>query len=89
MSATAVTGLPPVCPRCRAATVDLRSASPVPGVWSVFGCSTCLYSRRSTEPDENTDPEKYPAAFRLNPADMPNLPVIPTIPPRRTPASTS
>jgi len=75
--------LPACCPRCRAARIELRSSSPVPGVWSVYACTTCLYAWRSTEPAENTDPDQYPAAFRLKPEDLPGLPVIPAIPPLR------
>ena len=83
MSSTAPAALPPLCPRCRATKIELRSTSPVPGVWSVYACSTCLYAWRSTEPDENTDPDKYPAPFRLKPEALPGLPVIPAIPPLR------
>ena len=74
---------PAVCPRCRSTTIEVRSRSPVAGVWTVFGCATCLYTWRSTEPEENTDPDKYPAVFRLKPEDLANLPVAPSIPPRR------
>jgi vanillate/4-hydroxybenzoate decarboxylase subunit D len=74
---------PLVCPRCRSTTIEVRSRSPVAGVWTVFGCATCLYAWRSTEPEENTDPDKYPAVFRLKPEDLANLPVAPSIPPRR------
>jgi vanillate/4-hydroxybenzoate decarboxylase subunit D len=74
---------PTACPRCRTATVEVRSTSPVPGVWTVFGCTTCLYTWRSTEPQENTDPDKYASVFRLKPEDLANLPVIPSIPPLR------
>ena len=74
---------PPVCPRCRSTTIEVRSCSPVAGVWTVFGCATCLYAWRSTEPEENTDPDQYPAVFRLKPEDLANLPVAPSIPPRR------
>ena len=72
-----------VCPRCRSATTSTRSKSPVAGVWTVFGCDTCYYTWRSTEPDVNTDPDKYPEVFRLNPADFLKLPEIPVIPPLR------
>jgi hypothetical protein len=74
------------CPRCRSTTTEVRSTSPVKGVWTVFGCATCLYVWRSTEPEENRDPDKYPAAFRLHPKDLANLPVAPSIPPRRPPS---
>ena len=73
------------CPRCRSATVEVRSTSPVAGVWIVFGCTTCLYTWRSTEPEENRDPGKYPAVFRLDPKSLADLPVIPSIPPLRQP----
>ena len=74
-----------VCPRCRSGTVEIQSTSPVAGVWTVYHCKTCLYAWRSTEPEENTDPDKYPAPFRLNPDDLAKLPVAPSIPPRRQP----
>jgi hypothetical protein len=68
-----------ICPRCRAATAAVRATSPIAGVWTVLGCNTCFYTWRSTEPGENTDPEKYPQVFRLNPADLANLPIVPAI----------
>lgn len=71
-----------ICPRCRSATIEIRSTSPVAGIWTVFGCATCLYAWRSTEPDENTSPDKYPAAFRLKPEELEALPVAPGIPRR-------
>jgi hypothetical protein len=77
---------PPICPRCRSATTQVRAKSPVAGVWTVSGCDTCFYTWRSTEPEENTNPEKYPAVFRLNPADLGKLPAIPNIPPLRRPS---
>jgi hypothetical protein len=77
--------LPAACPRCRSKTIALRSTSPAAGVWSVFACTTCLYAWRSTEPEENRDPDKYPAAFRLKPEQLPGLPAIPAIPPLRRP----
>ena len=75
----------PVCPRCRSHTTQERAKSPIAGVWTVFGCDTCFYTWRSTEPAENTDPEKYPEVFRLNPADLAKLPGVPNIPPLRRP----
>jgi vanillate/4-hydroxybenzoate decarboxylase subunit D len=74
---------PAACPRCRSSTIALQSASPVVGAWTVYGCTTCLYTWRSTEPEMNTDPDKYPAAFRLKAENMPNLAISPSIPPRR------
>jgi hypothetical protein len=52
----------------------------VAGVWTLFACRTCLYAWRSTEPEENRDPEKYPGPFRLDPATIPDLPIAPQIP---------
>jgi hypothetical protein len=75
--------LPDACPRCRSGTIEIRSTSPVAGVWIVYACSTCLYAWRSTEPADNTEPDQYPVPFRLRPDDLPNLPIAPTIPPLR------
>lgn len=80
------TDVPDACPRCRSATVEVQSTSPVPGTWTVFSCPTCLYAWRSTEPAENTDPDRYPAAFRLAPEQLAGLPVEPAVPPRRASA---
>jgi len=55
----------------------------VVGVWTLYRCKTCLYAWRSTEPEENTNPDKYPAAFRLSPDDVANFPIVPNIPPLR------
>jgi len=74
---------PLTCPRCRATGIQTLADSPVQGVWTVYGCKTCFYTWRSTEPAENTDPEKYPEAFRLKPEDLQTYPVVPLIPPLR------
>lgn len=73
----------PTCPRCRSTTTRLHAKSAVADVWTVFGCDTCFYTWRTTEPVENTDPDRYPAVFRLLPEDIPKLPVVPAIPPLR------
>lgn len=72
-----------VCPRCGASAIDTHAKSAVADVWTIFGCSTCRYTWRSTEPAENTDRERYPAVFRLSPQDIPHMPVVPAIPPLR------
>jgi hypothetical protein len=72
-----------VCPRCRSRTIEVLTTSPVEGVWTMYSCKTCLYAWRSTEPEENTDPDKYPEPFRLRPEDLATFPVVPMIPPRR------
>jgi vanillate/4-hydroxybenzoate decarboxylase subunit D len=73
----------PVCPRCRSTTTTVRSTSPIAGIWTVYGCDTCFYAWRSTEPAENTNPDRYPEVFRLKPDDLVKLPEIPAIPPLR------
>lgn len=83
MSMPTQTALPSTCPRCRSGTVAHLASSPVPGVWSVFQCVTCLYTWRSSEPAENTDPETYPKAFRLDPKSLSSLAAIPAITPKR------
>jgi hypothetical protein len=84
MTASIANNHPTACPRCRSGTIEVLCKSPVVGVWTVFACSTCFYAWRSTEPEENVNPEKYPAAFRLRPKDLANLRVVPTVPPRRS-----
>jgi hypothetical protein len=49
----------------------------------VFGCDTCFYTWRSTEPVENTNPDSYPEVFRMKPEDLGKLPEVPAVPPRR------
>jgi hypothetical protein len=34
---------PTACPRCRSGKLKTLGKSPVAGVWTVFGCSTCFY----------------------------------------------
>ena len=53
-----------VCPRCRSNATAVRAQSPAAGVWIIFGCDTCFYTWRSTEPAANTDPDQYPQVFR-------------------------
>ena len=74
---------PLVCPRCRSAAIDVLSNSPVAGVWTMYSCKTCLYAWRSSEAEENTNPDKYPEAFRIKPEDIPKFPKVPAIPPLR------
>jgi vanillate/4-hydroxybenzoate decarboxylase subunit D len=73
----------PICPRCRSNATAVRAQSPAAGVWSIFGCNTCFYTWRSTEPAANTDPDQYPQVFRLNPAEFAKLPEVPAIAPLR------
>jgi vanillate/4-hydroxybenzoate decarboxylase subunit D len=72
-----------VCPRGQSHAIDTHAHSAVAGVWTVFGCKTCFYTWRSTEPEEKRDPAKYPAVFKLKPEDLANLPSVPSITPKR------
>ena len=72
------------CPRCRSSTVEVLTNSPVEGAWTVFTCTTCLYAWRSTEPEENRDPDQYPMPFRLKPEDLTKFVEVPTIPKLRS-----
>ena len=76
--------MPEMCPRCAHTEVEHLASAPDPGVWEVFGCARCNYTWRSTEPEENTNPDKYPAVFRLSPEKLAKLEVAPTIPPLRS-----
>lgn len=68
------------CPRCDTADVRVLTRSPVPGAWEMYSCRVCLYSWRSTEPDSARNPATYPAAFKLDPAEIDALPVVPALP---------
>jgi vanillate/4-hydroxybenzoate decarboxylase subunit D len=73
-----------ICPRCRSGPIEVLCKSPVANVWTLYGCKTCLYAWRSTEPEENTNPDKYPEAFRLKPQDLGKFAIVPTIPALRS-----
>lgn len=67
---------PDTCPRCDSPTVTVLAHSPISGVWTMFGCGTCLYAWRSTEPATATDPEQYPSGFKIDPALIDQAPRI-------------
>jgi vanillate/4-hydroxybenzoate decarboxylase subunit D len=69
-----------ICPRCDSDTAEFLVEAPVNHEWEVYICKTCYYSWRSTECDENRDPEKYDKRFKIDPKDIPNLGVIPPVP---------
>lgn len=87
MSQTLQGASPAVCPRCWSRTIAAQSIPPVAGARTVFGCATCLDAQRSTEPEENTNPDTHPAAFRLKAEDLTDLPVSPSIRPRQRSSS--
>jgi hypothetical protein len=80
---TSTTDESPVCPRCSSADTHVLARSPVKDVWIVYGCKICLYAWRNTEPEENTNPVKYPEAFRQDPNEVSKFVVVPTVPPLR------
>ncbi|MFD9209184.1 non-oxidative hydroxyarylic acid decarboxylases subunit D [Streptomyces sioyaensis] len=57
------------CPRCAATRTEQLATSPVPGVWDVLQCQTCLYTWRTTEPVRRTSREAYPEEFRMTRPD--------------------
>jgi vanillate/4-hydroxybenzoate decarboxylase subunit D len=75
---------PQRCPRCDERRVRVLTTSPVARAWTMYTCDVCFYSWRSTEPPSVTDPATYPAAFKIIAAEIPDMPVVPTIPPRRS-----
>lgn len=74
--------LPDLCPRCDSTSLRVLTHSPITGAWTMYSCTTCLYSWRSTEPAQATTASTYPAAFKINPADIDTMPVVPAIPER-------
>lgn len=76
--------VPDLCPRCDTTDIRVLTRSPVAGAWVMYSCRTCLYSWRSTEPAQATTAATYPAAFKINPADIDSMPVVPTIPGRES-----
>jgi hypothetical protein len=49
----------------------------------VFGCDTCFYTWRSTEPAENANADNYPKVFQLKPEDLVRFPQVPAVAPLR------
>jgi protein-arginine kinase activator protein McsA len=73
-----------ICPRCGTEKVKLLTKSPVGDVWEVYVCETCWYSWRSTETADKTDFKEYSPKFKIKPESIPNMLVIPVIPPLKT-----
>jgi protein-arginine kinase activator protein McsA len=70
-----------ICPRCDSDTAELLVTSPVGKVWEVYLCATCQFSWRSTEDDGIRDPAEYDPRFKIRPAEIPTMSVIPPVPP--------
>lgn len=69
-----------ICPRCDSDTAALLVKAPVDNAWEVYKCNTCNFTWRSTEDEYITDPAKYDRRFKINPAKIPEMAVIPPIP---------
>jgi hypothetical protein len=72
-----------ICPRCDSEHIELMATSPVGNVWELYVCSTCWYSWRSTETPDKTDPKLYNKKFKINPANIDKMLMIPPIAPLR------
>jgi hypothetical protein len=70
-----------ICPRCETDKVDLMVKSPVGNAWEMYLCRTCTYSWRSTESAAKTDPASYNRKFKIDPAAIGKMLMIPPIPP--------
>ena len=62
------------CPRCNSGETRVMAKAPLGDAWEVYVCSVCSYSWRSTEQ------VRLDEKFKLNPADINALGVIPPIP---------
>ena len=72
------------CPRCDHNEVTVLAKSPVGDEWEMYLCGQCTYSWRSTEPDEQQDPELYHEKFKMTKEKIENLVVVPPLPNRRS-----
>jgi hypothetical protein len=52
-------------------------------LYRVRAISSVVLRLAQHEPEENTNPDRYPEAFRLDPAEVNNFIVVPIIPPLR------
>jgi hypothetical protein len=54
--------------------------APKDNAWEVYICKTCNFGWRSTESENIIDPAKYDKRFKIDPAKIPTLDIIPPIP---------
>jgi vanillate/4-hydroxybenzoate decarboxylase subunit D len=73
-----------ICPRCDTDKVEVMAKSPVDDAWEVYICHTCWYSWRSSETPDKTDPGLYNARFKIKAERIPNMLIIPPIPPLKS-----
>jgi vanillate/4-hydroxybenzoate decarboxylase subunit D len=69
-----------ICPRCDSEISEILVKAPIDSAWEVYKCNKCAYIWRSTESEDVTDPKKYDSRFKINPANIDELPVMPPIP---------
>jgi vanillate/4-hydroxybenzoate decarboxylase subunit D len=69
-----------ICPRCDSDAADLLVKAPVDNAWEIYICGACNFTWRSTESEDITNPAMYDKRFKLDPASIPNLSVLPPIP---------
>jgi vanillate/4-hydroxybenzoate decarboxylase subunit D len=69
-----------ICPRCDSNAAHLLVKAPVDTAWEVYKCDTCNFTWRSTEGEDITNPAKYDKSFKINPAAIQGMPVIPPVP---------
>ncbi|GCE21993.1 non-oxidative hydroxyarylic acid decarboxylases subunit D [Dictyobacter kobayashii] len=69
----------PTCPRCDDLNGSVLTESPVRGVWVMYRCPRCLFTWRSTEAEEITNPALYNKDFKLTPAMIEQAMITPAI----------
>jgi len=69
-----------ICPRCDSDNAGLLVKAPVDDAWEVYKCDTCNFTWRSTESEDIKDPARYDKRFKINPATIPSMIIIPPIP---------
>ncbi len=69
-----------ICPRCDSDTAGLLVKAPVDNAWEVYICKTCGFTWRSTESEDVTNPARYDQRFKIDPARIPDMPVLPPVP---------
>ncbi len=69
-----------ICPRCGSDEAGLLVKAPVGGEWEVYKCNICDFTWRSTESEDVTDSKHYDARFKIDPAKIEEIPVMPPIP---------
>ncbi len=69
-----------ICPRCDSDAADLLVKAPVDNAWEVFICGVCNFTWRSTESEDITNPARYDKRFKIDPAAIFDMAVLPPVP---------